>query len=565
MYLMYFCKNARYMKNIYTFLIGNLLALCCYAQTFDWAKREGLYEYDYGYGISADKAGNIYVAGKYEMTADFSGVTLPLYGNHDTYVAQYNASTGALNWIRTSGGTLGDYAHALSCDGSNVYIAGEIEGYGNVITFENSVTTLTVTGDNDIFLAKYDTSGNLAWARSAGGYHNDKALAITSDNTGNVYICGLFEDTATFSGTMITGYGHKDIYVAKYDMNGNFQWVQKAGGVGRDEALSIQTDANGNVYVCGFFSDTATFSSQKMVSPNGYYDTFLAKYASNGSLVWVKQAGGSYDDVAWSIALDNSGKIYMTGEFNAYALFDAIPLATTGNANVFVACYDAAGSVQWATGSGGPLIDRARGIGCDGTNIFITGQFGNTATFGSFTVNAADSSDIFFAGLNNSGSFTWASSVGGPVDSIETLSYESGNAICADASGKVYATGALLAGGTFGSITLPPYSRTDAFITRIAQPAGVGLTEIPALVEWFRIYPNPSSDGIFTFEMNKQLIPKIEITVYDYLGQITFLKTLNNNSIKTEIDLSNCEKGIYFIKSETDNRQGVCWKKIVVN
>jgi hypothetical protein len=461
------------MKKLYISAILSLFMISIYAQNFDWSKREGLWAYDYGYGVVTDPAGNIYVAGKYEMNANFSGTILPDQGNHDIYIAKYSAA-GTLDWIKTAGGTLGDYAQALYCDGTSLYISGEIEGYGNVITFENSSVTLTSIGDNDLFLAKYDLAGNLLWAKSEGGNYSDKALGITADATGNVYICGYFKDAINFGGTApLTGAGDRDIYLAKYDSNGNFLWVRSAGSAGRDEAKSVICDPAGNIYITGMHSGTVTFGSTNLTAPNGYVNMFLVKYAPDGSVIWAKTAGGDYDDVGWSMTMDASGLIYITGEYNAYAVWDAQTLTTSGSAEVFVVCYDNAGTAQWARSAGGPLIDRARGIGTDGTNIYITGQFAMSASFGAHTVSGVDSSEIFMAKLSNMGNWQWAMAVGGPPDSLELLSYESGNAICADAQGNVYATGALLAGGTFGSQSFNPYSRTDAFVTRITQGADV--------------------------------------------------------------------------------------------
>ena len=426
------------MKKVYSFIAASALFISLQAQNFDWAKREGQYAYDYGYGITTDNNGNVYVAGKYEeVGANFSGTILPCQGNHDIWVAQYG-SDGTLNWIRTSGGFSGDYAWGVACDNSFVYIAGEIEGDTANITFVGSPITLKCISSNDIFVAKYDLNGNLIWARSAGGYNYEKALSVTYDNAGNIYICGLYRDPVTFGGTTTINpvtVGQNDIFVAKYDTNGTFLWVQHAGGAGRDEAKSIKCDAAGNVYICGMYSTgTFAFGTTNLTS-KGNFDIFLAKYSSAGVLQWVKTAGGDYDDVAWSMTMDNVGKLYIGGEFNAYAVFGAIPLTTSGNADVFVACYDASGTVQWAKSAGGTLNDRARGIGCDGSNIFITGQFGGTANFGSTALTAADSSDIFFASLDNSGNFIRGSSVGGVADTYEPLGYESGIAICAEASG----------------------------------------------------------------------------------------------------------------------------------
>lgn len=443
------------------------------AQGFQWAKRAGLWAYDYGYGITTDNSGNVYIAGKYEMKANFSGTVVPCQGNHDIYVAKYSPS-GALAWVRTAGGYTGDYATCIATDGSYVYIAGEIEGAGAKITFVGSSITLYAQGSNDVFIAKYDLNGTLIWARRAGGYDWDKATGIACDNSGNIYVCGYFKNNSTFGGTStIYSSGAEDIFVAKYNSSGTFLWVRKAGGSGRDEAKEIGVDDAGNVYVCGMFKNTANFSGTNITS-SGYLDMFLVKYSASGNLQWVKKAGGAWDDVAWSMTLDDAGKIFVAGEFNSSVNFDGIHLTTAGAGDIFVARYNSSGNVEWAKRAGGKSLDRARGIGTDGNNIYITGQFGSSATFGSTTKYAADHWDIFFSALTNNGDFLWTTTVGGPVDADEDLGYESGNAICAEPNGNVYATGALLSGGTFGGTSLNAYSRTDIFLTRLYNGSGGG-------------------------------------------------------------------------------------------
>lgn len=546
------------MKKIYLFAIINLLSINIEAQ-FQWAKREGLNRYDYGYGIINDNTGNVYVAGKYEDTAKFSGTTLSCAGNHDIYLAQYSA-TGTLNWIRTAGGTLGDYAHAVACDGTNnVFIAGEIEGYGNVISFVGSTITLQSVGDNDVFLSKYNLNGNLLWAKSDGWKYSDKAQAITYDNSGNVYIGGYYTDTTRFAGTIIPGYGKEDAFLAKYDMNGNFQWIRKAGSAGRDEIKSIKCDGSGNIYVCGMFSNGAIFSGQTLTCSPGYFDMFIAKYGSDGTLKWVKKGGGNYDDVAWSLTLDNQNKIYVAGEFNGDGLFGNTHLYTLGNADIFVNSYDTLGNLNWARRAGGTLIDRARGIGSDGTNIFITGQYGATANFGTYSTTAVDSSDIFIASLNNSGTFLWAMAVGGPADLLETLGYESGNAVCAEAVGNVYATGGLLNGGVFGTTTVSPYSRTDVFITKISS-INIGVVQNQE-IKTIYVYPNPGK-GNFVLDISGLSAKKVEVTIYNCLGQQIITKT-NQSSSEINIDLTRNEEGIYIAEIKTED-QIIYRKKLIL-
>jgi hypothetical protein len=544
------------MKKIYLAVLLNTFFINLNAQNFDWAKREGKYAYDYGYGISTDVSGNVYVAGKYEEDgAFFSGTTVGCQGNHDMWLAKYS-SAGNLVWIRTAGGVLGDYAHAMVTDHNNfIYVAGELEGSGDVVTFSGSTTTLNTVGDNDIFVAKYDMNGNLLWAKSAGGGGGEKALGVTYDNAGNVYICGNYKHNFTWEGTpMIASMaGERDIFVAKYDANGNFQWVKTAGGPGREEALSIQCNAAGEVYVCGMYSDGAVFGSTTLTTPNtptGHYlDGFLAKYDAAGNQIWVKSIGGEYDDVAWSVTVDNAGKVFVTGEYHAYVMFDAIPLTTVSpGADIFVACYDPSNAVVWAKSAGGNLSDRARGIGSDGSNIYITGQYGGTASFGSFTHTAADSSDVFMAGMDNSGNFLWTKVVTGPADATELLGYESGNAICADGSNKIYATGAILDGGTFGVFSFNDYSRTDAFVAKLNMLVGVEEYQSAGSLQ---IYPNP---GTGNFSINTRDIgnKEMNVSVYNYLGELV-KTTASNNEIIT-VDISTHDKGIYFVELRTENK-----------
>ena len=454
------------MKKLLLVILIGVGFLNANSQSFSWAKREGLWAYDYGKGIANDAFGNVYVAGKFEMNAIFSGVTLPCQGNHDIYLAKYN-SAGGLTWIRTAGGYSGDYAHCLAVDKSFVYVAGEIEGSGNIIKFIGSTITLVPKGSNDAFVAKYDLNGSLLWAKRGGDIYDDKPQGVAYDAAGNIYVCGYFRTKTVFGNTVLYGSGGNDMFIFKLDPNGNYLWAKKAGSAGRDEGTGIVCDAAGNVYVSGMHGSGCVFGNQTLYAPDGYSNSFLAKYSTNGDLVWVKSVGGKYDDVAWGVTTDKYGKIIMTGLFNSSIKVGNTNLYSSGGADVFVAAFDAAGNGIWANKAGGNLPDLARGIGSDGSNIFITGQFGGTANFGGTTKIAADSADVFISCLNNNGQFLWTSTAGGAKDATESLGFESGIAVCAEPSGNVYATGAILSGAVFGSTALYAYGRTDVFITKL--------------------------------------------------------------------------------------------------
>ncbi len=448
------------------------------SQSFTWAKRAGLWAFDLGHAIGSDASGNVFIAGKYEMNADFGGITVGCAGNHDIYVAKYTPS-GSILWVRTAGGPTGDYAHALTTDPEgNVYIAGEMEG---TVTFTPGVT-LTSNGDNDIFVAKYNGSGTLQWARKlGGGSKSDKAYGISYSN-GNIYLTGKYEDGGNFAGVYSAGYGGKDIFVAKYTAAGVFQWFKKAGGSGSDEGAAISSDDAGNVYVTGWFSGTANFSGIS-VSSAGSKDAFIAKYNSSGSIIWVKRAGGQYDDFGRGIKTDNSGRVFVTGSFRYKAAFSSTTLTAIKGADVFVARYDTYGSLQWAKRAGGNYDDESRAVALDASsNVIITGDYGFSATFGTKTLTGVDSSEVFFASFDKSGNFRWALGAGGGVDkSPKGTDAEKGLSVATDPSGNVLGSGCYRSASNFGSTTLSAWDNTDIYIVKISQTATQGRMAAPSL------------------------------------------------------------------------------------
>ena len=126
------------------------------------------------------------------------------------------------------------------------------------------------------------------WATKAGGTSSDYGRSIAVDGSGNSYVTGYFAGTAIFGSTSLTSSGGEDIYIAKLDANANFLWAKKAGGTNGDNGISIAVDGSGNSYVTGYFQGTATFGSSSLTSSGGF-EIFIAKLDSNGSFLWAKK------------------------------------------------------------------------------------------------------------------------------------------------------------------------------------------------------------------------------------------------------------------------------------
>lgn len=296
-------------------------------------------DFDYGTGIALDGAGNAYLSGYFYGTAIFGSQSLVASGGEsdaDIFVAKLDPDGNWL-WAVTAGGTEDDAGFRIAVDGS---------GYACLVgMFKNTATfgsqTLTASGDFDVFVAKLDSSGNWLWAAGAGGIHPDSGYGIALENSGVVYVTGLFMGTATFGSHTLTASAddtNTDIFVARLDPSGNWLWATRSGGTDHDAGFNIVTDDSGNAWVTGVFARTATFGSHSLTA-GGYYDVFVAKLNPSGNWLWAARAGGTEldDSYGYGIALDGSDNACVTGYFDGTANFGSHSLITNGYRDIFVA------------------------------------------------------------------------------------------------------------------------------------------------------------------------------------------------------------------------------------
>ena len=360
-----------------------------------------------------------------------------------------------LNWAFNAGDENNDdSAHAITRDASgNIYITGKFQG---TTDFDPSSSThnLTSNGDDDIFIAKYNSSGDIQWAFNIGGTEDDEGWDITLDASSNVYVTGNFFgtnvdfDPSANTNALSTNNFSNELFVAKYNSNGDYQWAFNIGKVSSTSGLGIITDASSNVLVTGYFSDTdVDFDpgpSTNNLSSNGNVDFFLAKYDTNGEYQWAFNAGDNDGERGYDIVLDASSNIYITGSFQFTVDFDPSAnnnsITSNGSQDIFVVKYNSNGDYQWAFNIGSSTTDIGYGIDVDASsNVYITGRFSesNIDFDPGPNVNALSSNgsvDIFVAKYNTNGDYQWAFNIGGAFSDI-------GRNIAVDASSNVYVTG----------------------------------------------------------------------------------------------------------------------------
>ncbi len=340
---------------------------------------------DVATGVSASKAGNVYVTG-YSDTTWGSPVRMFTSSVADAFVAKLDTH-GALVWHTFLGGVGDDGGRSIAVDGSeNVFVAG-----GSSASWGNPVRSFT-SSSADAFVAKLSPTGSLMWNTFLGGSSTDNGYGIALDGAGNVYVAG---DSGGTWGTPIRSYTNSphDAFAARLNSSGNLVWNTFLGGLASDWATGIAVDRSGSVFVFG--ESASTWGSPVRSFRAGSGDAFAAKLTSNGALLWNTFLGGPTVDGSSDITVDGAGYVYVVG-FSASTWGCSAPLTCTvhayqGEIDIFGAKLEpSTGKLLWNTFLGTSGYDQGWGAAVDSNgNFYISGD--SPSTWGSpvrlFTAN----------------------------------------------------------------------------------------------------------------------------------------------------------------------------------
>lgn len=404
---------------------------------------------------------------------------------------EINVSSGELVWAKHAGGEGDDYSLAIASltDGSTV-----VTGYtrDGAVFGQGEPNETTIEGRSDMFVAKYDMSGNLQWAKSAEGVGSSEGFAVTGLSDRSVVVAGMFDGTVTFGAgelneTTVEGGWGGDMFVGKYGPEGGFEWVKTAGHVDADEPFAITVLWDDSVVITGFYSAAMTFEkgepNETTLWADGTVYVFIARYDSEGNFLWATNAEGPGLQVGYSIAALSDNSVVVVGYYMGTAIFGAgEPNMTTLESDyhipaIFMAHYNKDGSLHWvkaaaSTGSQSASSEYLGLTSLSDNSVVLTGCFTNTSVFdedgpNETMLNSAGEEDIFVARYDSSGQLVWVKRAGGSYRDV-------GMSIASLEDDSTVLTGWFLDKAVFGEgesnrTVLVSGAYSDIFITRYAS------------------------------------------------------------------------------------------------
>jgi len=504
------------------------------------------------------------------------------------------------SWAFNIGNAASDQGYDISNDAfGNVYITGWFSG-----TAQFGNQTLVSYGQQDIFLASYDSNGNLNWARQAGSSENDVSAGIAAMPNGDTYITGWFRGSCSFSGSSVASQGDYDMFIAKYNAYGDIQWVRSGGGLLDDYGNRVTLTADGGATVAGSFKSTFIAGDVQTIS-QGNRDILICHYSSDGELDWIRGIGGNGEDRAYGIAQDSNGDYFITGVFSDGVDFDGTLLTCNSFFATYLAKLSEQGNVLWAVKGDAGANDFARGFGVavdQEGNVITNGFFSGKLIMGGATLLASGGQydqDTYLIKFSGEGILIWSRSSGGGMgvdqatdilltsadeilevgffhdtatfgngtisaagladifisrydssgNTLAVSSYggegnEYGYGIATDNDGAVYLAGVITGESTIGNIPLVSAGGNDILVAKL-NLSPLGLSHWSELAP-VTIYPNPANQLIqINCKTLQQSYNDIELTILDQNGRTVY----SDSSIGDfhQIDISNWASGLYLM------------------
>ncbi len=393
-------------------------------------------------------------------------------GNTDAAIVVYAQNLTPI-WHRHIYGVGDEYISGISIDAANsITVVGRFTSKVFIADQDDTLEFQNV-GNTDIFIVKYDSNGEIQWAKTINGPINLIIESVTSNSQLGTTVVGSYSGITTFDSSIpyvLQGSDHYNGFLAYYDAIGEIQFVDTTSSAinSQEQLNSVVTDVSDNIITTGRFQKTSFISGgtkQDTMTSLGGYDIFLSKFSPNGQLNWTRtvrsKAGINEGKVLSVDAIDN---IYLGGIYADSAIFnDGSYLKAIGEQNSFISKFSPLGNLIWSKSINSPSLSRISGVICFNNSVFVTGTFRNSLVIDGYptTLISKGSNDIFLIEFDANGNCHNAINYGGGG-----LEISSSIGISQDSS-WINVSGNLKGKSIFNKDTLPTLFYTTGAVVRL--------------------------------------------------------------------------------------------------
>lgn len=468
-----------------------LISFFCFfsngARAQEWLSLVYPYATDQNYGVSIDvHQSKQYFTGVYKGDLSVGFNSIQGISDDDIYFGKASVD-GYTEWIQAINGTAIDRPNKIIADEDKLFISGI---FSDSLYIGND--TLTTIYQKAAFLACFDTLGNYVKTFHPDAY-NIEFQDFVIDEDGNLIITGdfyQFFNHGTYSMNVITGL---NFFLIKYNLaHDEIIWGTFASGsssIGR----KVDLDSDGNIYVTGSYNDQTNFVDTLLTSESGNHNLFVAKFNSNGDKIWVRTAEG-FDEVhGYGIVSDAVGNTFVVGEFEGSVSLQGVSMTSAGLYDVLIAKYDTDGSLVWAEQAGGPESDEGYDVEIDANgDIIVLADASTDVTYRGLTIEISGWDEPLLLKIASStGELIWSKR----LHSTPTSGFVNGTDLTIEDS-IIAITGinrsAILFDGNVFTAANSKDFYTAILVDSLTYHLGLSAIEDPEI----SVYPNPCSDYV---------------------------------------------------------------------
>lgn len=383
-----------------------------------------------------------------------------------------------------------------------------------------------------LFLLKLDADGNLIWGKSIEGTDNKILSAMTADPAGNTYLTGNFSDSLFVDSRVLTATAEKDFFIAKFAPDGTVIWVEQAGISGEIIPARMVYDED-RIAVTGSMRGQYDFGTDTIKNNTNDSDGFLVVYNSDGEVGWGRKIGGVNEQDGSDTGFDEAGNVYAAGSFfGLVRLGQGLEIQTQNlNENLYIIKYDPTGHPLMARSIGGLDLELSQSLDIVDNRMYWCGYFRDEFEVDGFTLTAGETDFSSFVLELNTDAFVLAAH---SVNSEATVLLTHLTAL---SDGTVYLGGSLNGTASFAGTTLTASDGYDSFVGKL----NATLTSVEnTIARKVRIFPNPAKDMI---RINEADI--VSVQVYSAAGNLIL------ETPQKEINCSAWVSGVYYFLIKT--------------